>query len=224
MYPVMADPQIRRAADIIRNATFVIALSGAGVSTPSGIPDFRSPNAGLWQTVDPMEAASIWGFVEHPERFYRWFLPIARRIRDASPNPAHAALAAMEQAGKLQLLITQNIDSLHQQAGSRDVVELHGNLRGARCLGCQHEVSSHEMWLRLDRGQVARCGGCNGLLKPNAILFGEPLDYASLRRSQEGALFCDVILAVGTSLEVEPAADLPYLARRRGAARRPDQS
>ncbi|MEZ4768237.1 MAG: NAD-dependent deacylase [Caldilineales bacterium] len=213
----MADPSIRKVADLIRAARSVVVLTGAGVSTPSGIPDFRSPFSGLWNTFDPMEVASIWGFHDNPERFYRWFMPVARAIRTARPNAAHHALAALERAGRLDLLVTQNIDGLHQQAGSAAVVELHGDVRTARCLGCDWQAGSELLWARVERGEVLRCETCGSLLKPNAILFGEPLPYESLRRAQEAALRCDLMVAIGTSLEVEPASDLPYLARRRGS-------
>lgn len=213
----MVDPSIRRVADLIRAAGSVVVLTGAGVSTPSGIPDFRSPFSGLWNTFDPMEVASIWGFHDNPERFYRWFMPVARAIRTARPNAAHYALATLEQAGTLDLLITQNIDGLHQQAGSIAVAELHGHIRSARCLGCDFEAPSDMLWARVEQGEVLRCETCGSLLKPNAILFGEPLPYESLRRAQEAALRCDLMLAIGTSLEVEPASDLPHLARRRGS-------
>ena len=153
----MAEPSIRRVADLIRSAGSVVVLTGAGVSTPSGIPDFRSPFSGLWNTFDPMEVASIWGFHDNPERFYRWFMPVARAIRTARPNAAHHALAALERAGKLDLLITQNIDGLHQQAGSSAVVELHGDIRSARCLGCAKETPSDLLWARVERGEVLRC-------------------------------------------------------------------
>ncbi len=213
----MADPSIRRVAELIRAAGSVVVLTGAGVSTPSGIPDFRSPFSGLWNTLDPMEVASIWGFHDNPERFYRWFMPVARAIRAARPNAAHYALAELERAGKLDLLITQNIDGLHQQAGSSAVAELHGDIRSAHCLGCGHVIPSDLLWAKVEHGEVLHCEECGNLLKPNATLFGEPLPYESLRRAQEAALRCDLMLAIGTSLEVEPASDLPHLARRRGS-------
>lgn len=213
----MADSAIRRVAHLIRASRHVVALTGAGVSTPSGIPDFRSPSSGLWTKVDPMVVASIWGFHSSPEVFYRWFMPVARQIRAAKANPAHYALAQMERLGRLQTLLTQNIDALHQQAGSRNVVELHGHLRSATCLECRFSVATEEIWPIAERGQVPRCPQCGGLLKPDVTLFGEPLDYESLRTAQEEALRCDLLLAIGSSLEVEPAADLPFLARRRGA-------
>lgn len=213
----MSDYAIQQAADLIRNASFVMVLTGAGMSTPSGIPDFRSPSAGIWNKLDPMAVASIWGFHEHPQVFYRWFVPLAKEIRAARPNPAHFALAELEQASNIPLLITQNIDGLHQAAGSRHVAELHGNLETATCLECGHRVSLDDIWPLAEHLQVPRCIHCNGLMKPDVILFGEPLPYESLRAAQEGALFSDVLISIGTSLEVEPAADLPHLARRSGS-------
>lgn len=213
----MSDYAVQQAADLIRAASYVMVLTGAGVSTPSGIPDFRSPSSGIWTKLDPIAVASIWGYHEHPEVFYRWFLPLARQIRQAKPNPAHLALAEMEQVASLRLLATQNIDSLHQLAGSRQVVELHGHLRTATCLDCHEQTDIATVWPLAERGQVARCPSCGGLIKPDVILFGEPLPYDALRAAQEAALFCDVLISIGTSLEVEPASDLPHLARRSGA-------
>lgn len=213
----MADRLIHQAADLIRSSSLVVALTGAGVSTPSGIPDFRSPSSGMWTVVDPMAVASIWGFHEHPERFYEWFGPLIRQIRSARPNAAHIALAEMERIGHLGLLITQNIDGLHQSAGSQKVVELHGHLRTATCMQCRHQVSTEGLWAQAERGELITCDKCAGIIKPDVILFGEPLDHDSLRAAQEAALFCDVLIATGSSLEVEPAADLPHLARRSGA-------
>ena len=213
----MRDNAIHQAADLLRKASYVMILTGAGMSTPSGIPDFRSPTSGIWNKLDPMQVASIWGFHEHPERFYRWFLPLAREIKHAKPNPAHVALADLEQLAALRLLVTQNIDGLHQLAGSRLVIELHGNLHTATCLGCGKQISLDAIWPAVERGTICRCTDCNEILKPDVVLFGEPLPYESLRTAQEGALFCDLLISIGTSLEVEPAADLPHLARRSGS-------
>jgi NAD-dependent deacetylase len=213
----MTDYAIQQAADLIHKASYVMVLTGAGVSTPSGIPDFRSPSSGIWNKLDPMVVASIWGYHEHPDVFYRWFMPLARQIRQARPNPAHFALAELEQVARLNLLATQNIDSLHQTAGSRHVVELHGHLRSASCLACAEQAALDDIWPLAERGEAPRCPACGGLMKPDVILFGEPLPYDALRASQEGALFCDVLISIGTSLEVEPAADLPHLARRSGS-------
>ena len=213
----MADYAIQQAAEWIQRASYVMVLTGAGVSTPSGIPDFRSPSSGIWNKLDPMMVASIWGYYEHPDVFYRWFAPLARQIRQAKPNAAHFALAELEQIAQLKLLATQNIDGLHQTAGSSHVVELHGHLRTASCLACAEQTALEDHRKAGKQGEVPRCQSCGGLIKPDVILFGEPLPYDALRASQEGALFCDLLISIGTSLEVEPAADLPHLAKRSGS-------
>lgn len=213
----VSDQRIHLAAHLMVSASYATALTGAGLSTPSGVPDFRSPGSGLWQLIDPLAMASIRAFHEQPQAFYRWFLPLARKLRVARPNPAHYALADLEHDGYLRLLITQNIDALHQQAGSEHVIELHGHLRSATCLECEHQEPTTQLWPTIEQGEVPRCERCGGLLKPDVVLFGEPLNYEHLKAAQQAALRCDVMLAAGTSLEVEPAADLPYLAHRRGA-------
>ncbi len=208
---------IQRAADLLRQSAYTVALTGAGLSTPSGIPDFRSPNAGLWTLVDPMEIASIWAFHERPNAFYDWIRPLMKTMAGARPNGAHRVLAQMEERGRLQAIITQNIDSLHQLAGSKRVLELHGHTRSAVCLTCGAEVSSRTLLPEvLAGGPVPHCE-CGGLLKPNAVLFGEPLPYEAIIAAQQEALACEVMLVIGTSLEVMPAGDLPWLAQRRGA-------
>lgn len=213
----MANYAIQQAADLIRDASYVVVLTGAGISTASGIPDFRSPTSGVWNKLDPIAVASIWAYHDHPEAFYRWFIPLARQIRAAKPNLAHFALAEMEQVARLNLVITQNIDGLHQLAGSTHVAELHGHLRTASCLNCAQQEALDVIWPLAERGRIATCQACGGLMKPDVVLFGEPLPYDALRAAQEAALFCDVLISIGTSLEVEPASDLPYLARRSGA-------
>ncbi|MGC8782147.1 MAG: SIR2 family NAD-dependent protein deacylase, partial [Anaerolineae bacterium] len=209
---------LQQAAELIRRSAHAVALTGAGISTPSGIPDFRSTGSGLWNQVDPLEVATIWAFYEHPERFYRWIRPVARKLKDAQPNAAHRALAALEMHHLLHAVLTQNVDSLHQRAGSRRVIELHGHARSATCLECGHQVAADALWAAVLAGRSPEaCPRCSGLLKPDVILFGEPLPYAALCAAQQEALTCDLMLVIGTSLEVMPAADLPLLARRHGA-------
>jgi NAD-dependent deacetylase len=206
------------AVELLAASRYTVALTGAGVSTPSGIPDFRSERSGMWKHADPLEVASLWGFHDHPERFYAWFRPLMSKAMQAKPNAAHRVMARMEAAGRLMAVITQNIDSLHQAAGSRCVLELHGHTRTATCLSCRGQVDARPLLAAVQDGQPPpECAGCGGLLKPDVILFGEPLPYDTVSRSQAEALRCDVMLVVGTSLEVMPAADLPLLARRRGA-------
>jgi NAD-dependent deacetylase len=216
--PRLRSSSVALAVELLRSSRRTLALTGAGVSTRSGIPDFRSERSGLWKNVDPLEVASVWGFHEHPERFYAWFRPLLLKTVGARPNAAHLSLAQMEASGRLTGVATQNIDSLHQAAGSKCVWELHGHLRTVTCLGC-HESQPAERHLQQVLADLPppRCGSCQELLKPDVVLFGEPLPYQILARAQEEALLCDVMLIVGTSLEVMPAADLPLLARRRGA-------
>lgn len=210
--------EILRVAEMLAAAQHAVVLTGAGISTPSGIPDFRSARGGLWQQADPLEVASLWGFHDDPARFYRWLRPLARKMLKAQPNPAHVALARLEAAGHIRTVITQNIDSLHQAAGSRHVLELHGHARTFSCLGCGRTEPADGHLAAVCAGQMPMpCAACGGLLKPDVILYGEPLPYATLNTAQQAALACDLMLIIGTSLEVMPAADLPLLARRRGA-------
>lgn len=209
---------LRKAVELLRAAQYWVALTGAGISTPSGIPDFRSPGAGLWNSADPFEIASLWGFHDHPERFYSWVRPLVRKALTARPNGAHLILAQMEAQGRLRAVITQNIDSLHQRAGSRRVLELHGHMRTASCLNCRYQADAGPLLVEvLNGGYTGTCPRCGGLMKPDVVLFGEPIPYEALSAAQQEALACEVMLVVGTSLEVMPAADLPLLAKRRGA-------
>jgi NAD-dependent deacetylase len=203
---------------LLETAKRVVALTGAGVSTPSGIPDFRSAETGLWSHANPMEIASIWGFREKPDRFYEWMRPLAQSIVAARPNPAHAALVQLELMEKLVAVITQNIDALHHRIGSRNVIELHGHLRTVSCLSCRYQGKA-ELHLPgfLHTGTLPVCPVCGAILKPDVVLFGEPLPELEVLRAQEETLHCDLMLVAGSSLEVMPAADLPALAARRGA-------
>jgi NAD-dependent deacetylase len=161
--------QIEQATTLIKQARQIVAMTGAGISTPSGIPDFRSPDSGLWDRVDPLAVASIMAFRQNPDNFYNWIHPLASKLLDALPNPAHYALAALEAEGKLQAIITQNIDDLHAKAGSKTVYELHGNLREATCTQCYKIKDSLAIFRKFaDNGQTPRCE-CGGVLKPNVI-------------------------------------------------------
>ncbi len=212
-------PAFDIAATLLRGAQHAVAFTGAGISTPSGIPDFRS-SRGLWQRVDPMEVASIWGFRQNPRRFYEWIRPLARDMLQAEPNPAHRALARLEQAGRLHGVITQNIDGLHQKAGSRRVIEVHGGLEEMVCLACGWRGPAQPYLTPefLARDALPTCPRCGQVLKPDVVLFGEPLPAAAWRAAQEAVAQADVLLVAGSSLEVAPAGDLPYQAYRNGAA------
>ncbi len=207
---------IEKAADLLASSEQAVALTGAGISTPSGIPDFRTPGKGMWEFVDPVEVASIWSYREHPERFYAWIRPLLEKMERARPNPAHHALADLEAMGVLKWIITQNVDSLHQAAGSQHVLEVHGHTRTATCLSCGYQVDTGVFWEQVKRGEIPTCPRCGGLMKPDVVLFGELLPPDALIRAQEAALAADVMLVVGSSLEVMPAADLPRLTKRSG--------
>lgn len=209
---------IQRACELLLSARHAVALTGAGISTPSGIPDFRSPGVGLWHRADPFAVASIWAFRDSPEAFYDWLRPLALAAAQAQPNPAHLALADLEQQGLLRAVITQNVDGLHQKAGSRRVLEVHGHTRTATCLNCLDSVPTESWWPHfLARGALPRCAHCHEILKPDVVLFGEPLPYEVMAAAQAEALLCDLMLVIGSSLDVMPASDLPFLACRRGA-------
>jgi NAD-dependent deacetylase len=206
------------AVNFLRQSRCAVALTGAGISTPSGIPDFRSPTSGLWRDVDPLEVATIYAFRHRPQAFYDWIQPLARLTVAAQPNPAHLALARLEAHGPLQSVITQNIDMLHTKAGSQVIYEVHGHLREATCLNCYHLYDATPILAEfIATGAVPLCAGCGGVLKPNVILFGEQLPVKILQQAQQAARNCDLMLVIGSSLEVAPAGDLPLLAKKAGA-------
>lgn len=209
---------IRQAAQLIQAAQSVVAFTGAGISTPSGIPDFRSKISGLWEKHDPMEVASIYGFRQNPNAFFDWVRPLAQATLDAQPNPAHHALYQLERMGKLDSIITQNIDMLHSHAGNTTVYELHGHLREATCVHCFTRYDGEPL-IRdvLETGDVPHCPKCRAVIKPNVILFGEQLPYQQVKYAKDAARSCDVMIIVGSSLEVYPASELPLLASRRQA-------
>jgi NAD-dependent deacetylase len=211
------DGLIARAAELLCGAECAVALTGAGISTPSGIPDFRGPDSGLWDQADPFAVASISAFQRSPQDFYDWIRPLARVIEQAQPNPAHHALARLESAGLLKSIVTQNIDGLHQRAGSGRVHEVHGHIREATCIRCHHVVPTDGLiGPFLDGGEMPHCS-CGGVLKPNVILVGEQLPVKAVTVARQDAAACDLMLVAGSSLEVVPAADLPSVAVDRGS-------
>jgi len=212
------DDAIERAAEYLAASQHAVALTGAGISTPSGIPDFRSPLTGLWEHADPLEVASIDAFHRNPRAFYDWIRPLARRMAEARPNPAHVALAELERMGILKAVCTQNIDELHYRAGSTRVLELHGSTRQATCTRCGKRIPGADLWPHVvEQGLVPQCPCCEGVVKPDVVLYGELLPEGVLMEAQLEAGRCDVMLVVGSSLEVYPAAELPFTAKRHGA-------
>lgn len=210
--------QLDRAITLLQRSQRVVALTGAGISTPSGIPDFRTRHGGLWDTTDPLEVASIDGFRQRPERFYQWLRSVTHTSQGALPNAAHLALANLERHGPLLSIVTQNIDALHQKAGSRRVHELHGTLQQATCLQCQAQTPGDLVFNTFDlSGAAPRCPHCRGLLKPNVILFGEDLPWPIMAAARGDIRLCDLLLIAGTSLQVAPSADLPLFAKQSGS-------
>lgn len=204
----------RLAAKEIVTRTPAVALTGAGISVDSGIPDFRGPG-GIWERYDPMEVAHIQAFHENPEKVWGLFHELYDLLDRAEPNAGHLGLGNLESLGFLKTVITQNVDGLHQKAGNSNVIEYHGNNRLLVCLRCDHRYKKKELppWCR---SSLPRCA-CETILKPDMILFGEPIQTEIQLRAQEAAQQCKVMLVVGTSATVYPAAAIPSLAKRNGA-------
>ena len=213
------DNLIQEAAALISKASYCVALSGAGISTPSGIPDFRSPGSGIWTKYSPMEVATLSAFRYHPDRFYDWLRPFLGKLTQAVPNPAHIALARLEEKSYLQSIITQNIDHLHQKAGSMNVIEVHGTYHTLTCLECYQQIDTNQEILDNLQNDKKKpyCPSCGGLLKPDLILYEEQLPVEKWRSARQEILTCDLLLILGSSLTVTPACDLPLTALGNGA-------
>lgn len=207
---------VRRLAELIRGSRSTVALTGAGISVPSGIPDFRTPETGLWANVDPMEVAHIDVFERDPARFWSYYRPRFQSLGDTRPNAAHQALAELERRDLLDGVITQNIDRLHSVAGSREVVEVHGSIETSSCRHCAASYGVAEVDALFDSDGVAICSGCAGPVKPDVVLFGELLSEAAIARAQELAEGAELLLCIGSSLAVYPVAGLPALTLERG--------
>jgi len=197
----------------LRAAERVVVLTGAGISAESGIPTFREAQTGLWAQFDPRELATPEAFVRNPRLVWEWYEYRRNMIQRAEPNLAHYALVDMEQGLPTFLLVTQNIDGLHWRAGSREMVELHGNIARTKCFDEGHRVD----WWPESADVPPRCPYCGGYLRPDVVWFGEGLPEQALRQAIEAASTCDVLLCVGTSAAVYPAAQLPLIAKRHGA-------
>ena len=204
-------------ARLLRESRSAVALTGAGISVPSGIPDFRTPGEGLWEKVDPMEVAHIDAFHADPARFWRFYGDRFQSLRDKRPNPAHQALVEIESRGLIEGVITQNIDMLHRRAGTRELVEVHGTIEHSSCLDCgaRYELDDVRARLAADAAGVPRCD-CGLALKPDVVLFGEYLPEGAMRRAQELVEGADLLLCVGSSLEVHPVGGLPRVTLARG--------
>jgi NAD-dependent deacetylase len=210
---------VARLAELVRDARRVVALTGAGISVPSGIPDFRTPGTGLWANVDPMEVAHIDAWRRDPQRFWSFYGHRFHVLDGKEPNAAHAALVELERRGRLQAVVTQNIDTLHRKAGTHDLVEVHGSIETSSCLhdGRRYPLAEVRRRLAGDPAGVPRCD-CGAPLKPDVVLFGEWLPEAAIDRAFALAADADVLLCVGSSLEVHPVAQLPGITHAAGGA------
>ena len=203
----------------MRDAGSVVALTGAGISVPSGIPDFRSPGTGLWENVNPMEVAHIDAWRADPERFWHFYGNRFATLEDKEPNGAHRALVELEARGRLDAVITQNIDRLHRRAGTSRLIEVHGSIDTSSCLTCSSAYPIAEVRARLEASEISvpHCD-CGEPLKPDVVLFGEWLPPGALEEAYALAAGADVLLCIGSSLEVHPIAQLPGVTRQNGGA------
>jgi NAD-dependent deacetylase len=205
-----------RLAELIRARQPCVALTGAGISTESGIPDFRSPT-GIWATVDPRELASLSAFRRDPERVWTFYRLRVRMLTEAEPNAAHRSLAELERRGLLAAVVTQNIDLLHERGGSREVVEVHGSIRSSSCPRCGQRCTLAEVLEQLAGSEAApRCPACATILKPDVVFFEEMLPVDAIDRAYELARQAGLLLVVGSSLEVWPVAELPSVTKAAG--------
>jgi NAD-dependent deacetylase len=212
----VATREVERLAELLGQSRRAVALTGAGVSVPSGIPDFRTPETGLWAKVDPMEVAHIDVFARDPERFWSYYRPRFSMLGDKEPNRAHAALAELERRDLIEGVITQNIDRLHRAAGSENVIEVHGSIETSSCTACGASFGLDAIEGLFDERGVARCAACGGAVKPDVVLFGEMLPAEAIDRATELAEAADLMLCVGSSLVVHPVASLPQVTLGRG--------
>ncbi len=205
--------QVNEIAQTIKKSKNFFVLTGAGISTESGIPDFRSPGTGIWEKTDPIKTSSTQVLKRNPKLFFEVGFARFASLKQAQPNPGHFALAQMEERGYMKGLITQNIDGLHVKAGSKNVWEVHGHLRTCHCMGCKKPYDFEEISSQLKEGQnPPRCTDCHQILRPDVVLFGDAMTetfFAAEGRLRQG---CDFLLVVGSSLVVYPVAGLPGLA------------
>jgi len=215
------DKVFNQVADWVNLSQRILFFTGAGISTESGIPDFRSPG-GLWEKFDP-SLLTYQQFIESEEnRILCWklFYELNEILKDTFPNSAHLFIAEIEKWGKLHGVITQNVDNLHQQAGNSDrlVIELHGTMEKVNCLICKTTYNKEIIIERIKKGEKApRCSYCSGILKPGIVLFGEDMPAVEMERAKNRAVTCDLCISIGSSLVVYPAAHIPFVARQQGA-------
>jgi NAD-dependent deacetylase len=209
---------VAELAALLSSSERAVVLTGAGVSVPSGIPDFRSPGTGLWEKVDPMEVAHIDAWRRDPDRFWDFYSQRFASLKDKQPNPAHEAIAELERRGLIRGVITQNVDRLHRLAGTEKLVEVHGSIEWSVCLECRGKVPLDRVVRMVEEagGGAPECDACLAPLKPDVVLFGELLPERAIEEAQSLALDADLMLCLGSSLEVYPVAGLPALTRGSG--------
>ena len=207
-----------RLADLLAESSSAVALTGAGISVPSGIPDFRTPGTGLWENVDPMEVAHIDAWRGDPDRFWQFYGQRFGSLVDKQPNLAHRALASLEELGLIRGVITQNIDRLHGAAGTRRLIEVHGSIEKSVCLECGGKQPLERVveLLGANPTEAPECPACIAPLKPDVVLFGELLPEEALAEAHALCADADLLLCVGSSLEVNPVAALPGVTLRAG--------
>jgi NAD-dependent deacetylase len=208
----------QRLAALIRDNQPCVALTGAGASTESGIPDFRSPT-GIWAEFDPLEYATLGAFQQDPRKVWRFYAPRFDMLADAEPNRVHTALAALEREALVRAIVTQNIDTLHQRAGSRDVIEVHGSIRTSSCPACGARYPLDEVVPLIEAGDGApECPACGTILKPDVVFFDELLPEGAMERATDLAAEARLLLVIGSGLEVYPVAGLPQVTLDAGGA------
>ena len=212
----VATDQASRLAELIRESSCTVGLTGAGISVPSGIPDFRTPGEGIWEKVDPMDVAHIDAFRRDPAKFWGFYRQRLEMLGDREPNGAHRALAELERRGVLEAVITQNIDGLHQKGGSERVIEVHGSIRTSSCQSCGASFPLDQVESLFAEDGAAVCRECAGNVKPDVVLFGEFLPADAMADAESLAARADLMLCVGSSLEVYPVAGLPSVTLGRG--------
>jgi NAD-dependent deacetylase len=212
--------EMARLAKLIKGAKSVVALTGAGISVPSGIPDFRTPGTGMWKKVDPMKVAHVDSFRNNPVRFWRFYGERFATLGSKQPNNAHAALVALERQRLLDGVITQNVDMLHRKAGTKELIEVHGSIARCTCPDCGGNIPQLEVRARLlgDPEGIPRCEICGGPLRPEVVLFGEKLSEQAFARARELCANASLIMCIGSALEVQPIGALPLLTYESGGA------
>lgn len=207
------------AAKLINEADYIVVLTGAGISTPSGIPDFRTPKTGLWEKNDPMLVASLSSFLNQPMVFFNWLKSLVKDIHFANPNAAHESLAILEKENKLKTIVTQNIDNLHQKAGAKNVIEVHGSISELVCLDCNIQITFDEHLVNnfIGNFEIPKCEHCKKFLKPSITLFEEMLPVNAWDSAFGHFQKADLVIVIGSSLEVYPANQLPAISVSNGA-------